>query len=152
MPASQRLHHGEQGNQIYLGDREALPSLTLHYVQRAAVQGASLLPSIIFGGSPAPHMVLVWLQSHGLLFVGQVDRERRLKPENRDILSGFSESRCVLARLATAKVHAAREGWIKKLPRHRWIWNEEVCLLPGAFSGWQSHFPQKMPDYCYRKD
>ena len=93
MPASQRFHHGEQGNKIYLGDREALPSLTLHYVQRAAVQGASLLPSIIFGGSPAPHMVLVWLQSHGLLFVGQVDRERRLKPENHDILSDFSESR-----------------------------------------------------------
>ena len=57
MPASQRLHHGEQGNQIYLGDREALPSLTLHYVQRAAVQGASLLPSIIFGGSSAPQIL-----------------------------------------------------------------------------------------------
>ena len=134
MPASQRFHHGEQGNQIYLGDREALPSLTLHYVQRAAVQGASLLPSIIFGGSPAPHMVLVWLQFHGLLFVGQVDRERRLKPENRDILSGFSESRCVLARLATAKVHAAREGWIKKLPRHRWNWNEGgFCLSSNCY-------------------
>ena len=57
MPASQRFHHGEQGNQIYLGDREALPSLTLHYVQRAAVQGASLLPSIIFGGSSAPQIL-----------------------------------------------------------------------------------------------
>ena len=57
MPASQRLHHGEQGNQIYLGDREALPSLTLHYVQRAAVQGASLLPSIICLGFPcSPHV------------------------------------------------------------------------------------------------
>ena len=28
-----------------------------------------------------------------------------------------------------------RWGWIKKLPRHRWNWNEGVCLLPRASAG-----------------
>ena len=42
-----QLHLGEQGNQIYIGDREALPSLTLRFAQRAAVRGDSLLPDII---------------------------------------------------------------------------------------------------------
>ena len=54
---------------MYLGDREALPSLTLRYAQ---------------------------IGSDGC------------KPENRDILSDFSESRCVLARLAPAKPPAKR--------------------------------------------
>ena len=48
-----QLHLWELGNQIYRGDREALPSLTLRYAQ---------------------------IGSDGY------------KPENRDILSGFSES------------------------------------------------------------
>ena len=28
-----------------------------------------------------------------------------------------------------------RWGWIKKLPRYRWSWNEGGCLLPGASAG-----------------
>ena len=45
-------HPGKQGNQIYLGDRGALPILTLRCAQRADVKGSPLLPKATFVGVP----------------------------------------------------------------------------------------------------